>query len=475
MKREKALLFDASGETCKLSNTLQTILEPYFTVKIPHPQTVSDGIEAISSNGVYDLIGKFDPVVIFLVLKSWRVREDKKILELIRRRVADIPVIVVIEESEPQDVVDLLEMGVADFITPPLKTSDVLPRIWRLMRPPTDEFRPVSTLHEEHGLQQLIGNSPEFVLQVKKLPLIAKCDVNVLIAGETGTGKEVYARAIHYCSSRSGKPFLPVNCGAIPFDLVENELFGHERGAFTNALTLQAGLIEEANGGTLFLDEIDCLPPLAQVKLLRFIQEKEYRPLGSTRMRRANVRIIAASNLDLQEAVRNGKLRQDLFYRLNTISIILPPLRDRREDIPLLVRHFLARYSREFAKQITQISAEALHLLTIHNWPGNVRELEHEIERAIVLCEGSILQAHDLVLSASGPNGQRESLQAAKAREIARFEKNYIQGLLCACRGNITRAAQVAQKNRRAFWQLIQKHQIDVARFKSRGERQLDQ
>lgn len=467
MKREKALLLNASGGTCKLSNTLQTILAPHFTVRILLPEAVSDELNAIAGNGLSHHLGSFDPIVVFLLLKTGQVSEDERLVELIRRWVADIPIIVVIEESDPQDVVDLLEMGVADFLTPPLKSSDVLPRTWRLIRRTNDEARPTSTLHEDYGLQQLVGNSPEFVLQVKMLPVIAKCDVNVLIAGETGTGKEVYARAIHYCSSRSGKPFLPVNCGAIPFDLVENELFGHERGAFTNALTVQPGLIEEANGGTLFLDEIDCLPPLAQVKLLRFIQEKEYRPLGSTRMRRANVRIIAASNLDLQEAVRNGKVRQDLFYRLNTISIILPPLRDRREDIPLLVRHFLARYSREFAKQITQISSEALHLLTIHNWPGNVRELEHEIERAIVLCEGSILQAQDLVLSTSFPNGHRESLQEAKAKEIARFEKNYIQGLLCACRGNITRAAQAAQKNRRAFWQLIQKYQIDVARFKS--------
>jgi DNA-binding NtrC family response regulator len=330
MKCEKALLLNAYGGTCELSNTLQTILAPYFTVKIPLPGAVSDELDAIAGNGRSSNIGSFDPTVVFLLLKTGRASGDRRLVELIRRWLADVPIIAVIEESDPQDVVDLLEMGVADFITPPLTSSDVLPRTWRLIGRSNDEAKPISPLPEGYVLQQLVGNSPEFVLQVKKLPLIAKCDVNVLIAGETGTGKEVYARAIHYCSSRSGKPFLPVNCGAIPFDLVENELFGHERGAFTNALTVQAGLIEEADGGTLFLDEIDCLPPLAQVKLLRFIQEKEYRPLGSTRMRRANVRIIAATNLDLQEAVRNGKVRQDLFYRLNTIPIILPPLRDRR-------------------------------------------------------------------------------------------------------------------------------------------------
>jgi DNA-binding NtrC family response regulator len=297
--------------------------------------------------------------------------------------------------------------------------------------------------------------------------MIAKCDANVLIAGETGTGKELYARAIHYGSSREGRPFTPVNCGAIPTELVENELFGHERGAYTSAATFQAGLIEEANGGTLFLDEIDCLPVFAQVKLLRFLQEKEYRPLGSAKIRRADVRIIAASNLNLEDAVAQGRVRQDLYYRLNIISLILPPLRERREDIPLLARHFLARYAVELDKEVDDFSQEAMQLLMVHHWPGNVRELEHVIERALVLCEGSVLEASDMVISPAGKTGAQQSLQEAKAREIARFERDYIHGLLSACKGNITRAAQVAKKNRRAFWQLIQKHHIDVAQFKT--------
>jgi len=288
----------------------------------------------------------------------------------------------------------------------------------------------------------------------------------VLIGGETGTGKELYARAIHYSSGRAGKPFMPVNCGAIPIELVENELFGHQRGAFTSASTLQPGLIEEANGGTLFLDEIDCLPLSAQVKLLRFLQEKEYRPLGSAKVRRADVRIIAASNLNLEEAVGNGKVRQDLFYRLNIISLLLPPLRDRRDDIALLASHFIKKYSEEFDKEVNNLSDEALNALMVHNWPGNVRELEHVIERAIVMCESSTLQVGDIKLSSTEAQAPQQSLQEAKAQEIARFERNYIQGLLSACKGNITRAAQVARKNRRAFWQLIQKYEIDVAKFK---------
>ncbi len=465
--RDSAVLFDASSGIGSLSTALQTILEPYFTLKIVLQPIISQAVNTISRSSVAD-VRSFDPAVIFLVLPAG-VNGDAKLLESIRTELAEIPIIAVIEACEPKGVFDLLRMGAADFITSPLQSADVLPRTWRLMKRAqreAEQAKTATTVQAAFALKQLVGGSPEFILQVKKIPLLAKCEVNVLIAGETGTGKEIYARAIHYCSSRSDKPFLPVNCGAIPLELVENELFGHERGAFTNASSLQPGLIEEASGGTLFLDEIDCLPLLAQVKLLRFLQEKEYRPLGSTRMRRANVRIIAASNLDLQEAVGKGTVRQDLFYRLNTISLILPPLRERREDIPLLVRHFITKYSREFEKSVNGISAEALHRLSIYHWPGNVRELEHVIERGIVLCDGAVLQAQDIALPSSSPGGRQESLQEAKAKEIARFEKNYIQGLLCACSGNITKAAQVAQKNRRAFWQLIQKHQIDVARFK---------
>jgi DNA-binding NtrC family response regulator len=450
MRYENVLLLNGLDEpSASSSAALRSILQPRFAVEIlPQPR-----IENAADKGIFDRIRDLNPAIVFLVSLKASISETLKLLGAIRQGLAGTPIIAVIEQTEPQDVFQLLRGGAADFLTLPLRSSDVLPRTWRAIRSDpeeTDQLRPSGT----PGYQHLIGDSPDFIAQVRRIPLLAKCDVNVLLAGETGTGKEVYARAIHYQSPRASKPFLPVNCGAIPFELVENELFGHERGAYTNASSFQAGLIEEANGGTLFLDEIDCLPVLSQVKLLRFLQEKEYKPLGSTRTRRADVRIIAASNLDLQQAVGNGKLRQDLFYRLNTISLTLPPLRQRREDISLLARHFLNKY------------AQAFHLLTVYDWPGNVRELEHVIERAVVLCDDLVLEATDLVLPVA-TEAERESLQQAKAKEIARFEKNYIQGLLSACRGNITKAAEVAKKNRRAFWQLIRKHKIDVERFRS--------
>ena len=444
----------------QVSTALQNLLGSHFSV---HFEFGSEHVPLVLS--LEQCMEKANPDLVFLVVSANQLAASKELLQLLQN--SQTPVIAVTEACDSEAMFELLKEGAADFVMPPLSAANVLPRAWRLLELSGNKPETTSVLETAPGLKRLIGKSPAFLRQVNNIPLLARCEANVLIVGETGTGKELYARAIHYGSARAGKPFMPVNCGAIPADLVENELFGHERGAYTNASTLHNGLIAEANGGTLFLDEIDCLPTMAQVKLLRFLQEKEYRPLGSTTMRHANVRVIAASNLDLQEAVGNGKVRQDLFYRLNVISFVLPPLRERREDIPLLARHFLDKYSREFKRGTIDFAPDALNSMMLYSWPGNVRELEHVIERAIVLCEGSTISANDLIISNSPALAGRESLRQAKAKEIARFEKNYIQGLLCACKGNITKAAQVAQKNRRAFWQLIQKYEINVSRFKS--------
>lgn len=351
-----------------------------------------------------------------------------------------------------------------------LEKSDNAPRMQSL---PTQSFTGqalMQRLKEELGLQHLIGETPVFLAQIQQIPVVAQSDVAVLILGETGTGKELCARAIHYLSSRTHKPFVPVNCGAIPVDLVENELFGHERGAFTDASTAQGGLLQEAQGGTLFLDEIDSLPPLAQVKLLRFLQDHTYRPLGSAKTQQADVRVIAATNSDLEEAIRHGKFRQDLYYRLNIIPFILPSLRERREDIPLLSRHFLAKYAAEFNKPLSDFSAEAMRILVLYDWPGNVRELEHIVERAVLLCHHPVVLQSDIALppSREGASTCLDSFQEAKAKVIAHFERTYLEKLLSAYQGNITKAAGAAQKNRRAFWQLLRKHKIDVYDFKSR-------
>jgi two-component system response regulator GlrR len=412
-------------------------------------------------------ISRFNPDLIFLIPSQDLTKHVSSVVKLIKKDRPEVPIIVVIEAGESNEILGWLKLGVADFLTPPLKALDILPRVWHVLDQHGQEEPVMQRLKVKLGIKQLIGESKAFTDETKKIPLIAKCDATVLISGETGTGKEQCARAIHYLSPRAGKPFVPVNCGAIPVDLIENELFGHERGAFTGASTSELGLIYEADEGTLLLDEIDCLPLLAQVKLLRFLQEKEYRPLGSRKTYKANVRIMAASNTDLGEAVSVGRLRQDLYYRLDIIRLNLPPLRERREDILLLARHFLSKYASEFDKELTDFSPEAAQMLVLYNWPGNVRELEHVIERAVVLSEDRLIKDHDISLPHVDAPTRQESFQIEKNRMIEQFEKSYIQKLLLTCEGNITKAAQVAQKNRRAFWELVRKYRINARSFKS--------
>ncbi|HEY0078508.1 MAG TPA: sigma 54-interacting transcriptional regulator [Pyrinomonadaceae bacterium] len=417
---------------------------------------------------ILNSIKNFQPDVLFVALSNEELRQTEQLRAPIGRLAAEAPLLVIVEGGEPDQMLMLLSLGVADYVTQPVKAIDVFPRIRRLLERSSGESSLTQTLKEKLGLKQLVGESEVFLSMVEKIPLVAKCDANVLINGETGTGKELCARAVHYLSPRARKPFIPVNCGAIPVELVENELFGHERGAFTGAASSEIGLIQEADGGTIFFDEIDCLPLLAQVKLLRFLQEREYRPLGSARTRKANVRVIAATNIDLEQAVGEGKIRRDLYYRLNIISLALPPLRERLEDIPLLARHFLEKYNAEFERDVGGFSPEAVQSLMFYRWPGNVRELEHVVERAVAMCaQQQFIRASDISLPDWEASVEREPFQKLKNRMIAQFERNYIQELLVACQGNITRAAHIAKKNRRAFWQLIRKHQIDVLALKN--------
>jgi two-component system, NtrC family, response regulator GlrR len=339
------------------------------------------------------------------------------------------------------------------------------------MKPPLAQLR--ATLGQEH----IVGESPAFVTLIQQIPAIAKYDVSLLILGETGTGKEVFARAIHYCSPRAGKPFIPVNCGAIPVDLLENEFFGHECGAFTSANSYRRGILKEADGGTLFLDEVDSLPPLAQVKLLRFLQDGQFRPLGSASICRADVRVIAASNANLTESLETGRFRKDLYYRLNVLTLKLPALREREDDIVLLARHFLAKYTDKFRTPTREFSPEALEKLLYHTWPGNVRELENVIQRAVVLASNAAIQANDICIQAgntcatevSADRSTTQNFQQLKAHAIAQFEKNYVRRMLIMHGGNITKAAQGAGKERRTFWQLMRKHGLTAQPLSSKG------
>jgi two-component system, NtrC family, response regulator GlrR len=415
-------------------------------------------------------ISAFAPDLIFLMLSPQRLPLAEVLFHAMREEQGlKVPVLAVADGGQPEDMLAVLRYGAADFITPPLQATDILPRIWRLLEPVPEEANITQRLKTKLGLKKIIGRNPHFLEMLERIPQLAQYDTGILVSGETGTGKELCARAIHYLGPRAPSPFVPVNCGAIPLELVENELFGHERGAFTGADQAKNGLFTEAHRGTIFLDEIDCLPPLAQIKLLRVLQEKEYRPLGATRMKKVDVRVIAATNIELEQAVGEGKFRQDLYYRLSIILIPLMPLRERAEDIPLLARHFLGQFAVKFNKPVKDFSPSAFQKLALHRWPGNVRELEHVVERAVILSRQETIQTDDIILSNLEASRGYESFQESKARMIAQFEKDYLHMILQAHQGNISRAAQSAKKNRRAFWELIRRHRIDVYQFKNMG------
>lgn len=463
---QSVLLFDllpSSGHGKSLKNILDCCMGPPLTVR--HVQ--AELLPSVQSNfSDDDDYSNFNHRLCFVIIDGQRYPESKEFLRCLLLRKSCPPVILIIEEDDSSKVIDLLNLGGTDFISPPFNEIDVLPRVSRLLRNSNSEEPLCERVTRKFGLRQIVGKSANFLSELEKIPIISGCDANVLISGETGTGKELIARALHHLSPRANKPFIPVNCGAIPETLFENELFGHERGAYTDARAPQIGLIQEADGGTLFLDEIDCLSSIAQVKFLRFVEEKEYRPLGSNKVRRADVRIISASNADLGNEVKNGNLRTDLYYRLNVIQLKLPPLRDRKEDIPLLAQHFTGKFSKEFDKPAKDLTCTAVEKLLSHDWPGNVRELENVIERAVVLAERELLHPDDIPLSVDGSVDSGRSYKEAKAKAIWQFEESFLQSALKTSSGNITHAAQSAHKNRRAFWELIRKHRIDVSSFK---------
>jgi len=318
--------------------------------------------------------------------------------------------------------------------------------------------RAESVLSRELALSGIVGRSAAIRAQIAQARRYARSDAPVVIVGETGTGKEVFARAIHYEGARPGRRFVPVNCGALPDALVVNELFGHEPGAFTGALRRHAGLVEQAQGGILFLDEIDSLAEGAQAALLRFLQDRQYRPLGGNGTRTADVRIISASLTDLGALVRAGKFREDLRYRLDILRLNLPALRERREDIPLLAGHLLRRHDQKLGQSGREFSRGALDRLMAHDWPGNVRELENVIRRAIALSDSRTIEARDLDLPGATPARCGRTYNAYRASALRAFERGYLEDLLAKYHGNVSQAAQAASTPRRSFLRLIRKH-----------------
>lgn len=323
-------------------------------------------------------------------------------------------------------------------------------------------------LRRRSMLKRILGGSKVIKDLHKRIESIAGCDVSVLITGESGTGKELAARVIHYLSKRASGPFVPVNCGAIPENLFENELFGHVKGAFTDARQQQGGLVEEAGGGTLFLDEIGIIAPYSQVKLLRLLQDKEYKRLGDSKTRSANIRIVAATNEDLCERVKKGIFREDLYYRLNIVAVHIPPLRERKEDIPMLAEHFIEKYALQYGKPAQPFSDESLDKLLAYHWPGNVRELENKIQQSLVLSAGPEVEIHNISLKTNRFQVRTDSIETfshMKKEMVEHFEKEYLTKLLKKSNGDMVSAAAKAGKSRTALWNMLAKYNLHPSQF----------
>jgi Nif-specific regulatory protein len=322
-------------------------------------------------------------------------------------------------------------------------------------------------LQQEHSFLNIIGNSNEMRDVYEKVTQVARANTTVLIRGESGTGKELIAQAIHYNSLRSDKPFIRVNCAAIPENLIESEFFGYEKGAFTGAVATKKGRFELADGGTIFLDEIGDLSQMTQVKLLRVLQEQEFERVGGVQTMKVDIRVLAATNANLEKMIEIGKFREDLYYRLNVFSILLPPLRERKSDILLLADHFMLKYGRKHVKNIKRISTPAIDMLEQYHWPGNVRELENCIESSVLVCQDQVLHSYHLPPTLQTADSSGTHARLSLEESVASYEKELIQDALKSARGNRARAARLLDTSERIMGYKIEKYEIDVKRFKS--------
>ena len=322
-------------------------------------------------------------------------------------------------------------------------------------------------LQEEFSFHNIIGNSHEMRDVYEQVAQVARTNTTVLLRGETGTGKELIAEAIHYNSTRSDKPFIRVNCAAIPENLIESEFFGYEKGAFTGAVARKKGRFELADGGTIFLDEVGDLSPMTQIKLLRVLQEQTFERVGGTETIQVDVRMITATNKNLEDMMGKGKFREDLYYRLNVFSIYLPPLRERRTDILLLADHFMLKYGRQHGKAVKRISTPAIDMLMRYHWPGNVRELENCIERAVLVCEDQVIHSYHLPPTLQTSESSDTVMNLSLQDAVASYEKELIQDALKTTRGNMAKTARLLNTTERIVGYKVKQYGVDVKRFKS--------
>jgi DNA-binding NtrC family response regulator len=389
-------------------------------------------------------------------------REGMDLLSGLQRNDPTLPVVVMTAWSSVDGAVEAMRRGARDYVAKPwdnarlvatLRTQVELARALRQGRRLADE----TSRQRAHQLPSLIAESPRMREVMRLMERVAPSDANVLITGQHGTGKEVAARWLHAASKRADRPFVAVNAGGLAEGVFESELFGHVRGAFTDARTDRSGCIELADGGTLFLDEIANMPMGQQAKLLRVLQTGEFHPVGSSRVRRADVRVLSATNVDVGSEVAQGRFREDLLYRLNTVEIRLPPLRERREDIPLLAAHFLERQAARYGRRVT-LAPDAMTALLEHPWPGNVRELEHVVERALLLCLGDVVHSADLLLGAAGAARPTDGGGRLDDLTLDEAERYLIQRALDRYAGNVSDAARALGLSRSAFYRRLAHH-----------------
>ncbi len=440
-----------------------------------------DGIKGISAINE----GDFDIIITDIVLPKG---DGFKILKWAKEKRPETSVILITGHGKVKDAVEAMKLGASDYLTKPFSMEDLALRINKIV-----EFqelkRDYTRLQQEcetiFGAERILGVSPKIIAIRELAKTVAGVDSTILIEGESGTGKEVVANAIHYSSPRRDKPFIKISCAAIPETLLESELFGYEKGAFTGALKRKPGRFELANHGTLFLDEIGDLPQALQVKLLRVLQEREFERIGGTETIKVDVRIICATNRDLEKETKEGRFREDLYYRLKVIPIHLPSLRARKEDIPILINHFIKIYSKKMNKKITAFSDEAMKCLLDYDFPGNVRELENTIERTIALCPNQLIGKEYLPLLKDRRQGSEDRVYGQTAADsehsppsskglqkkepdklvplqdkMGEVEKNYIVSVLKKAKGNKTKAAKILNISRKNLWEKMRKYNM---------------
>ncbi len=371
-----------------------------------------------------------------------------------------LPVIILTAHGSIPDAVAATRRGVFGYLTKPFDSKQLLEEVQAALKISAADTAGAA---EQTSTAEILTRNPQLQEVLARAQLVAAGDASLLIAGESGTGKELLARAVHRASKRAGGPFVAINCGAIPESLLESELFGHVKGAFTGAARDKKGLFEAASGGTLFLDEIGDMPLPLQVKLLRVLQERQVRPVGAVQGVDVDVRVVSATHRDLQQLIRQGQFREDLYYRLNVVTLRLPALDARREDIPLLAQYFLQRMAQKYGKNVNTIANDAMEILVGLNWPGNIRQLENFVEQLVALTASPVISA----LAVQSLLFGEEAAVATSFEEARRnFERDYLIQLLKISAGNVAQAARLAKRNRTDFYKLLERNQLDPAHFK---------